>query len=164
MGYVSLFRKNEIAFSEQLIGKIKSYNVREGAVQTSHATEAEDINEHWDIKLETKFDVKAVKRVNRHDDDTNENIHWVELKNVRGNVGWLYGEADYFAFETDDYWVIVEKLALQGFMKKKLKDRVYCEKPELYKLYRRKGRQDLVTLVKTIDLMVIAELTIEKND
>jgi len=96
MGYVKEFKKVEDKFAEV----IKQFG------DTSKSTKEEDIHEHWDVKLDIKFDVKAIKKTNRYDNEPNENIHWVELKNVRGNKGWLYGDANYFAFETEDYWII----------------------------------------------------------
>ena len=130
--------------------------------EVSPSSTEQDINEHWDVKLDVKFDVKAVKKVNRSDGETDETIHWVELINVRGNKGWLYGEADYFAFELDDYWVIVGKQPLQTFIAKKCAKKETSERPELYKIYNRKDRLDAITLVKTIDLMYLAEQIIEK--
>jgi hypothetical protein len=126
------------------------------------STTQQDINEHWDVKLDIKFDVKAVKKVNRSDGETDETIHWVELINVRGNKGWLYGEADYFAFELDDYWVIVNKQLLQTFIAKKCAKKEKSDTPALYKIYNRRDRLDAITLVKTIDLMYLAEQIIEK--
>ncbi|MCK9541940.1 MAG: hypothetical protein M0R03_07920 [Novosphingobium sp.] len=85
----------------------------------------EDINEHWDVGVKLTFDVKGLRKVNRKDNTTDENIHWVELKNTMGNKGWLYGDATHFAFETDDYWIVVEKFKLQEFIKNKL---YFCQK------------------------------------
>ena len=48
------------------------------------STEKEDITEHWDISTNIKFDVKGLKKTKRSDDEPNENIHWLEIKN--GNV------------------------------------------------------------------------------
>lgn len=127
------------------------------------STQNEDINEHWDIKLEVKFDVKAIKKIKHSDDDTNENYHYVELRNVNGKHGWLYGDADLFAFETEDYYVLVPKIILQSFIAQKCKSKEVCETPTLYKLYTRKGRQDIITLVKTIDLMRHAEVILDKT-
>lgn len=152
MGYVKQFKVVEEKFAEV----IKQLGA------TTPSTKDEDINEHWDVKLDIKFDVKAVKKVNRSDDETDETIHWVELINVRGDKGWLYGDANYFAFELDDYWVIVSKQTLQDFIAKKCHKKELCEKPTLYKIYRRKDRLDAITLVKTIDLMYLAEQIIEK--
>ncbi len=152
MGYVKKFKVVEDKFA----AVIKQLG------EVAPSTTEQDINEHWDVKLDIKFDVKAVKKVNRSDGETDETIHWVELINVRGNRGWLYGEADYFAFELDDYWIIVNKEILQTFIAKKCAKKEKSDRPALYKIYNRQDRLDAITLVKTIDLMYIAEQIIEK--
>ncbi len=152
MGYVKKFKGVEDKFA----AVIKQLG------EVAPSTTEQDINEHWDVKLDIKFDVKAVKKVNRSDGETDETIHWVELINVRGNRGWLYGEADYFAFELDDYWVIVNKQILQTFIAKKCAKKEKSDTPALYKIYNRRDRLDAITLVKTIDLMYLAEQVIEK--
>ena len=128
-----------------------------------YATKEEDIYDHWDIKMSIKVDVKAMKKVNRSDETPNENIHYVELKNVHGKKGWLYGDADYFAFETCDYFILVSKVKLQEFIANKCKTKELSSYPQLYKLYSRDKRQDVITLVKTIDLIFISDKIIEKN-
>jgi hypothetical protein len=152
MGYLNDFKKIEDNFADSIrsLGEIKN------------ATQTEDINEHWDIKLSLRFDVKAIKKVNRFDDKPNENIHWVELRNVNGDRGWLYGDAEYFVFEVDDYWILVEKISLQDLIANKCKTKEYSSTPSLYKLYKREGRKDIITLVKTLDLVYIAEKLIKK--
>jgi len=152
MGYVKKFKVVEDKFA----AVIKQLG------EVAPSTTEQDINEHWDVKLDIKFDVKAVKKVNRSDGETDETIHWVELINVRGNRGWLYGEADYFAFELDEYWVIVNKQILQTFIAKKCAKKEKSDTPALYKIYNRRDRLDVITLVKTIDLMYLAEQIIEK--
>jgi hypothetical protein len=152
MGYVKKFKVVEDKFA----AVIKQLG------EVAPSTTEQDINEHWDVKLDIKFDVKAVKKVNRSDGETDETIHWVELINVRGNRGWLYGEADYFAFELDEYWVIVNKQILQTFIAKKCAKKEKSDTPALYKIYNRRDRLDAITLVKTIDLMYLAEQIIEK--
>ena len=121
MGYVKKFKAIEDDFARV---------IKDMGEVTPSSTQ-EDINEHWDVKLSVKFDVKAVKKTNRSDIDTDDNIHWVELINVRGAKGWLYGEANYFSFELNDYWVIVAKkhyrvLLLRNVrQKKKVKGQSY---------------------------------------
>lgn len=153
MGYVKEFKKVEQYFATAInhLGEIREAN------------KEEDIHEHWDVNLSLRFDVKAIKKVNRFDDKPNENIHWVEIKNVNGDKGWLYGKAEYFAFETEDYWIIVEKDKLQEFVAEKCKDKERSTTPALYKIYKREGRKDMITLVKTLDLIYIAEKIIKKN-
>tara|TARA_Y100000389_G_scaffold187573_1_gene209146 strand:- start:4101 stop:4550 length:450 start_codon:yes stop_codon:yes gene_type:complete len=149
MGFLSKGKMVERAFTKVLSNHKSS-------------TEKEDISEHWDISTNIKLDVKGLKKTKRSDDEPNENIHWLEIKNVNGDLGWVYGEADYFVFETIDYWIIVDKNDLQEFIKNKIeKDWVYSA--ALYKLYRRKGREDVITLVKTIDLMYLSSSIITKS-
>ena len=122
-----------------------------------------DIIKHYDVTIgNVRIDVKGMKKINRHYKDVNENIHWIEIKGVTGHLGWLYGEADYFAFETIDYWVLVSKGKLQDFIKTRtIKE--WVKEKELYKLYSREGRKDIITLIKTIDLCSIADSLVTKT-
>lgn len=126
------------------------------------ATEEEDIKNHVDLKFTVGVDVKGMKKVSRSDQETNENIHWVELKNVNGKKGWLYGEAEFFVFEIKNYWIVVDKIDLQDFIAEKCKDKIRVNKPELYKLYQRKDRKDIITLVTSYDLCYICTKQIKK--
>ena len=45
-----------------------------------------------------KIDVKARKRVARKDSDVQDDLVWLEFKNVQGKIGWVYGKADWIAF------------------------------------------------------------------
>lgn len=128
----------------------------------SPTSEDEDIKKHVDLKFTVGVDVKGLKKVNRADHEINENIHWVELKNVNGKKGWLYGEAEFFAFEIKDYWIVVEKAELQKLVAEKCKDKIRVSKPELYKLYQRKDRKDIITLVTSYDLCYICTKQIKK--
>ena len=127
------------------------------------STKQQDINEHWDVKYSVKIDVKGLKRINRNDAKFNEAWHWIELKNVRGNMGWLYGEADYFAFELINYWVLVDKLKLQNFISNRVENKIFTKKMP-YKLYRRANRKDLITIINSFDLTFLAEKIIAKTE
>ncbi len=139
------------------------------------ATKDEDIKEHWDLKVPinneyVKVDVKSIKRLNRYDILPNENIHWVELVNVRGDKGWLYGDSDIIAFETEDYFILVGTLKLRRFIEKKLgynpqkNHNIQTSKNKIiYEPYQRSGRKDIVLMVKTIDLMHIRYISIKKQ-
>ena len=129
---------------------------------TSSTEEKQDIKGHVDIKVSVGVDVKGLKKINRSDQETNEHIHWIEIKGITGHNGWAYGEADFFAFEIKDYWIVVSKEDLQIFIKENIKkERVL--KPGLYKLYQRKDRKDLITLVTSYDLCYISTLQIKKQ-
>ncbi len=147
-------------------GKIKENEFVELVIKPEHKillpTKEEDINEHWDVSIDgTKFDIKALKKVNRSDDEVNPEIHWIEIENVHGKPGWLYGMADYIAFETDKSWLIVKREKLVEWINQNLKIMVTSE-PEPYKMYRRWGRYDVITLVPTEDLRKIKSKEILK--
>ena len=141
------------------IGKQKEQEFARFFRNVSEATTEQDMKEHWDLNV--RYDVKMIRRKTRGG-DFDENIHWVELKNVHGDTGWLYGQADYFAFEIEDYWISVLKEDLQKLIEEKCRDKKWSNVPELYLLYSRNGRKDIITLVKTIDLMYISSSIIKK--
>lgn len=86
------------------------------------SSKLEDIHEHWDFKVNNStVDVKALKRINRSDSMFSTEYTWVELQNVRGNTGWLFGDADYIAFEQLNHFLIVKRSDLIGFCEKKYK-------------------------------------------
>lgn len=138
------------------------------------ATKEEDIFEHWDIEViiddkSVKVDVKALKNEDRYDPYPNENFHWVEIQNVNGDIGWLYGKSDLIAFETNDYFILVGTLKLRKFLEEKLGykkeniselETVSIRDP--YVFYRRKDRKDIVIKVKTVDLMHIKYISVKK--
>lgn len=131
------------------------------------STRKEDMYQKFDMELKTKIDYKGLKKLNRSDKEYNENIHWVELLNVRGDRGWLYGEADVFVFELINYWLVVEKKALQNLILDRVVketdeegNRVYSKEP--WRLWQRKGKKDLITLVPTVDLVFISSNMIKK--
>lgn len=116
-----------------------------------------NVNEHWDIEFKgVKYDVKGAKKIKRSDPEVNYRYHWVELKNVSGKPGWLYGKADFFAFELERYWCLVAREALERFVKDRV-EMVYKDFP-LYALYQRKGRKDLISLIPSEDLIFIGEM------
>jgi hypothetical protein len=128
------------------------------------ATTQEDMHEHWDVMSETgmKFDVKAMKKWKRSDAEPTDRIHYVELRNVRGELGWIYGQADYIAFETRAHWIVVPRKKLVHFIEAATENNERSAKPAVYKLYQREGRKDLMTVVPTMDLLAISEVIINK--
>ena len=105
-----------------------------------------------------KIDVKARKRVARKDDDVQDELVWLEFKNVQGKFGWLYGKADWIAFEREDDFVLVKRsdLALMGEKLCAVGDRVSTGKDALYKGYQRRGRKDLLSIVKMSDVLKLS--------
>jgi hypothetical protein len=105
----------------------------------------ENVRKHFDIVYtcrgkEIKVDVKASKKRNRKDDNVDNSIVWIELKNVKGNNGWLHGEADYIAFEQDTHFLFIKRSDLAEFVK--TLPLVKGDKKEEYCILTRRGRKD----------------------
>ena len=116
----------------------------DGVIKSSPIADRLD---HWDFGV--KFDVKKIRST---DEFGESNYHWIELMNINGNVGWLYGSADYFAFETKNYWIIVESSKLRTFIVKMVTVGDISPTKVPYRIYRRKDRLDKVVMVPTLDL------------
>lgn len=147
---------------EFIIGKLKEHEFAKLFTNVTFSSKSEDMYEHWDLMIKAKIDVKSIKKESRDDVTYNENFHWVELKNVRGKLSWLYGDADFFAFEIEEYWIIVEKTTLQKFIQEKCKGKKVGGSKDPYELYQRYGRKDVIVKVKTIDLAYISTCLINK--
>lgn len=126
----------------------------------------EDVNHHFDCILANsiRVDVKGRKRRKRSDTEMDDDIIYVELMNVKGNRGWLYGKADYFAFERLEGFVMVKKDDLIPLVERLVKDD-FKSYPTLYYMYRRKNRPDeAVTLISYEDLLTIPHIFLEDKE
>lgn len=81
----------------------------------------EDMYLHYDLVVHMKngkslrVDVKGLKSLG-HGRQKSGDYHWIELKNVSGAKGWLYGKADLIAFQTsEDDFMFVERKKLVEF-------------------------------------------------
>lgn len=131
-----------------------------------HSSKSVDIHDHVDLiwTLEDKkitFDVKSLKKHNRNDVVFDDSIHWIELQNVNGKKGWLYGKAKYIAFETNTSWIIVSRVKLINWIDNKIVDKTISNSKELYRLYRRSGRLDIIIKILTDDLKEIGKTLIK---
>ncbi len=133
-------------------------------IKPEFSTPEQDMTEHWDVMDVNgrRYDVKAMKKWKRADPEPTDRMHYVELRNVNGELGWLYGEADYIAFETRQYWLVVNRRFLMAFIEGATEKNERSDKPTVYKLYQRNGRKDLMTVVPTVDLLAISEEIIKK--
>ena len=126
------------------------------------STKEEDMYKHIDFWIQAKpdtkkitVDVKSSKKITM---GMKDDFYWIELKNVQGNKGWLYGEADIIAFEFVNHWVLVDRCKIVKFVEKYIKDEIVENKQQaLYKKYSRVGRKDVLTLVRGQDLMSLEE-------
>jgi hypothetical protein len=80
---------------------------------------------------------------------------WVEFKNVRGDLGWLFGEAEWIAFDMPEVcgFVVVDRVDLKQWCYENVNFDMLVPKDKAYKrCYRRKDREDLITKVALSDL------------
>lgn len=122
------------------------------------ATRHEDMFQHWDFQVVKQnekpytIEVKSMKRARRGDSQVNPNLIYVEFRNVNGQPGWLYGQADIIAFEQPDEFIIVSRTDLVE-VAEHLVINVWANRPTPYQLYKRKDRPDeAVSIIHVNDL------------
>ena len=173
MAYINKFDKGgkcsqeghsaEDLFEE--IAKSKNYLV-------TRATRSENMHKHIDMFLEGRdsktkdkktisVDIKASKRTSRRDKEFNYEWVWVEIKNVQGKNGWLYGEADFIVFEQKNDFLLVPRKTLVSFIKSNVRfdlDLVERAAHAKYRIYQRRCRRDQITQIKLKDLLTLKNI------
>lgn len=138
----------------------------------SPASQQGNMNEHYDYLIKKdekafKVEVKSLKRMSRSDSSVQDQFIWIELHGVRKNdKGWLYGFADLIAFEMTRSFRIVKRIDLVGLVNSLVdfNTKVSLPKDALYKLYSRQGRPDVLTIIKSDDLLNIQSTEWKKTD
>lgn len=130
-------------------------------IRITKTTNSVDIYDHIDYTCEynDKFftvDIKSSQRTllfeSNYKNIDNEWM-WVELKNVNGYTGWLYGDADYVAYVfNEEVWFINRKKLISLVENRVEKVYVNDKSDAHYKLYSRNNRKDLLTLVNFGDI------------
>lgn len=153
------------------------------------STTAEDMWKHIDCICigedgkKTTYDIKAAKKANQWDNRCNYDVQWVELLNVRGNLGWLFGGADYIVFEREAMWAFIKRADIIAKIAEKIgiQNKQYTRGLELetdirrlidynmvpegkddFELYRRKDRLDYCVRVPSEFLYNIPHFEIPK--
>lgn len=167
---------NETVKQFYLSGRLDEDFVRDATTHTlggttERATKEEDMYKHIDFwwyspkKGKLGIDVKGMNKSKRSDSEYDDSIHWLEIQNVRGQNGWLKGEADYIAFKTSTKIIFVEREKLLSFALESIKGKevVYDTPSECYVPYKRLkwGRDDLSLKVPNSDLEKLSQFCIE---
>jgi Holliday junction resolvase len=107
----------------------------------------------------TRYEVKSRKKINRNDNKFQDELIWIEIQNVRGDLGWLYGSADYIVFEREKDFVVVDREKLADFiaLKCNLRKTARSASEALYIKYQRWGRNDCLTLIQNSDIESLAK-------
>ena len=136
------------------------------------ATTRQDMYDHIDFFWETPkgyvigIDAKGLKKRRQKDKEYDDSIHWVEIVNVQGFHGWLYGKAEYIAFRTKKDILYVKTEKLRKWIDEKVSGKylVYRNPSECYVPYQRYQRQDVIVKVPTEDLRSICDFIIELDE
>lgn len=122
-------------------------------------------SEEEDGSMNAMVDVKARKRVKRRDVDPQDEWIWVEFKNVRGKDGWLYGLADFIAFEREEDFVLSFRKELVDWCESHvdLSNKVFSPDQAEYVTYTRKGKQDVISMVRMNDIIHLPNTAVWKK-
>lgn len=151
--------------------RFEDYASKKGYIVEKASTK-QNKYDHIDFFLEGKtgkvsVDLKARKRVSRNDKKFNDDWIWIEIKNVQGREGWLYGKADFIVFETQDSFILVPRKKLIELANEKVRfdlfivDRAYQAK---YRIYQRPKRRDQITQVEKKEILKLKNVTVWKKN
>ena len=149
--------------------------------QTRNATFQQNVHQHIDCFLSKNnsthaIDVKGMKAIERNNAVVQDAWHVIEFIAVTypqshnssfslpfdigqpdfsrgsGRPGWLYGKADFIAFETRHHWLFVRPLALIQLCQSLVAS---SSRDAKYQLYSRPQRGDLFSFVHIDDITTI---------
>ena len=110
---------------------------------------------HVDFLLEKdgkfwKIDCKAKKKLDRSSKNYTDEFCWIEFVNVQGNPGWLYGKADYIAFQREYGFMLVSRKELSELCDRVVDFTTVASKAKFAykKVYRRFKRKDKIAYLK----------------
>ena len=108
-------------------------------------------NEHWDFEINgKKIDVKSEKNTGLGNSYT-----ILEIIDVYGTMGWLYGNADYIAFQSGDSFIITSRKRLVDYHQKTTKNiKVTNLKEAINKKYSRTN--DIITVIPFSDIIAFS--------
>lgn len=117
-----------------------------------------DIYDHIDyfvtrLQGTTSVDVKG---------GNHPNTIWVEFKNVNGDAGWMYGKAEYIAFDMPEVggFVMVRTGELRNLCEAIVEPIFVTKKEATRKFYQREGRQDVISRIELQDLQTLVSFKI----
>lgn len=122
------------------------------------STQFEDMFKHIDFYVNgVSYDVKSEKKIDARDEKSNPDCIWLEMKNVRGDKGWLCSEVQKIAFQRNDNFYVVDREKLLQFTREFIGYGNPQYKKEYKKLHTRRYLKDLTAYVWWSDIEHLLE-------
>lgn len=103
-----------------------------------------------------RVEVKSIKS-RRRGLPPDPRVLFIELKDIHGNPGWLYGKADLIAFQQVDGFLVVPRTLLVKFAESCVRDfRIAYQSGIHHTLYSRPNRNDLMMVLDIEDIYHLA--------
>jgi hypothetical protein len=146
---MSIFKKGESVSRGQQVEEIFGNLLKAEGYPVRPANDRENYADHIDFVVNQNnkrinYEVKARKKINRSDADVQDKYVWIEIRTVSGrdgqaHNGWIFGAADYIAFEREKDFIVVDRLKLLDFVAAKcnLRRKAFKAEDALYKSYER---------------------------
>jgi len=160
--FVVAGRTDEAFVAKQLVSRMG------GSITIS--TQEEDTQSHvdfWWHKTDGSIvgvDVKGMRKRSRYDLRPDNDITWLELQNVLGMPGWLYGKAKYIAFRRIGLTAFVDRATLATYAEKLVAGKKVVDvRPSVCGVpYTRSkwGRNDITVMVPLDDMEKLAEFVL----
>ena len=128
------------------------------------STKEQDMFEHWDFLIndEHKMEIKSRKRANRNDSELKDDWIYLEFLNVIGKPGWLYGKADFIAFQRPEGFLVVKRTDLVELAERLVVHDVWSNRPQPYESFRRDSRpKERVSVLLIDDVLTIPHKVIK---
>lgn len=135
----------------------------------------EDVEDKVDLKQVVTYQCKSLGRVLREHPLKAEYFKWVELYNVHGDGGTMLSDVDFVVYELEKYYLVLSRSVLFSFLKGRIRHKEPLKRTEIeqaiadsnlnevcYRPYTRKGRQDTLILIPTLDLLFCGGSLIER--
>ena len=99
-----------------------------------------------------RVEVKAIKS-RRRGETPDPSVIFVELKNVSGGPGWVYGKSDIVAFEQPSGFLMVQTRALKHLAESMVSTCKHANRSGIHHtLYKRRERDDLMLVLSRDDV------------
>lgn len=129
----------------------KGYTVQESSIEV-------DRNHHIDFYITSEngvtrsIDIKSIRGVGSN--RCKDNHTWIELQNVVGRKGWIYGSQDLIVFERTMDWLIVDRRSLADWVDSVVDRTVVVDRwgDPTYTVYAKDTDRSLTTLIRFSDM------------